>query len=52
MNLDFKDTAGWKFMQQQERNEEFFRRQRQRERELERKKREKERRNHEENTDT
>lgn len=50
MNLDFKDTAGWKFMQQQERNEAFFRRQRQLERE--RREQEKERKTNETHTDS
>lgn len=50
MNLDLKDTAGYLLMQQQERNEAFFKRQRQLERE--RKQREKEKREHEESADS
>lgn len=48
MNLDYKDTAGYKLMELEERNKAFFRRQK--ERELERRKQKKERKTNEERT--
>lgn len=51
MNLDFKDTAGWKLMELEERNNAFFKRQQELKREREA--REKERKtDDEERTDT
>ena len=50
MNLDFKDTAGWKLMELEERNKAFFRRQQELKREREA--REKEKREHEESADS